>query len=50
MSHKKNKILPFAATWMNWKGIMFSEISQKKEDKYRMIPLISKLVNVTKKM
>ena len=25
---KKNKILPFAATWMDWEGIMVSEISQ----------------------
>ena len=25
---KKNKILPFATTWMDLEGIMFSEISQ----------------------
>ena len=25
---KKNKILPFAVTWMDLKGIMLSEISQ----------------------
>ena len=27
---KKNEILPFAATWMDLKGIMLSEISQRK--------------------
>ena len=27
---KKNKIMPFAATWMDLEGIMLSEISQKK--------------------
>ena len=28
LGHKKNKILPFTATWMNLEGIMPSEISQ----------------------
>ena len=27
---KKNEILPFATTWMEPKGIMLSEISQRK--------------------
>ena len=27
---KRNEILPFATTWMELKGIMLSEISQKK--------------------
>ena len=27
---KKNKILPFAATWMDLENIMLSEISQRK--------------------
>ena len=35
---KKNKILPFATTWMDLEVIMLSEISQK--DKYCMISLI----------
>ena len=37
---KKNEILPFATTWMNLDGIMFSEISQTEKDKYCMISLI----------
>ena len=28
---KRNKILPFAKTWMDLKGIMLSEIRQKKK-------------------
>ena len=36
---KKNKILPFAATWMDLEGIMLSEISQTEKDKYCMISL-----------
>ena len=27
---RKNEILPFAATWMDLKGVMPSEISQRK--------------------
>ena len=34
LSHKKNEILPFVATWMDLEGIMLSEISQTKKDKY----------------
>ena len=30
---KKNKILPFATTWMDLEGIMLSEISQTEKDK-----------------
>ena len=37
---KKNKILPFAATWMDLEGIMLSEISQTGKDTYWMISLI----------
>ena len=37
---KKNKILPFTATWVNLKIIILSEISQKEKDKEwkRQIP------------
>ena len=37
---KKNKILPFAATWMDLENIMLSEISQTEKDKYCMISFI----------
>ena len=37
---KKNKILPFLATWMDLENIMFNEISQAEKDKYCMISLI----------
>ena len=50
---KKNKILPFAATWLDLKDIMLSEISQTEKDKCSMILLpveskkYNKLVTVT---
>ena len=34
---KKNKIIPFVATWMQLEIIMVSEASQKEKDKYHMI-------------
>ena len=37
---KKNKIMPFAATWMQLKIIILSEIDQKEKNKYHMISLI----------
>ena len=37
---KKNKIMPFAATWMDPEFITLSEVSQKGNDKYHMISLI----------
>ena len=39
LAMKKNEILLFATTWMDLKGIMLSEISQKEKDKYHMISL-----------
>ena len=38
---KKNKITPFAATWMELETLILSEVSQKEKDKYHMISLIS---------
>ena len=34
---KKNKIMPFAAKWMQLEIIILSEVSQKEKNKYRMI-------------
>ena len=41
LSHKKNKILPFATTWTHPGGIMLSEISQTEIGKYYMLSLIN---------
>ena len=38
---KKKEMVPFAATWM--KGIMLSEISQTKKDKYCTMSFIGRL-------
>ena len=37
---KKNKIMPFAATWLQLVIIIQSEVSQKEKDKYHMISFI----------
>ena len=37
---KKKEILPFAVTWMDLEGIMFSEISQAEKGKQHMISFI----------
>ena len=37
---KKNKIMPFAATWMQLKIIILSNVSQREKDKYHMVSLI----------
>ena len=38
---KKNKIMPFAATWMELETFILSEVSQKEKGKYHMISLTS---------
>ena len=40
LSHKKNEIMSFAATWIQLQIITLSEVSQKDKDKYHMISLI----------
>ena len=37
---KRNKITPFASTWMQLEIIILSKLSQKEKDRYYMIPLI----------
>ena len=37
----KNKIMPFAGTWMDLEIIILSEVSQKEKDKYHMISLLA---------
>ena len=39
ISHKKEQIMPFAATWMQLGIIILSEVSQKEKDKYHMMSL-----------
>ena len=39
-SHKKNEIMPFAATWMDLEIIILSKVSQTEKDKYHMVSLI----------
>ena len=37
---RQNKIMSFAATWMQLEIIILSEVSQKENDKYHMISFI----------
>ena len=41
LSHKKDDIMPFVATWMEPENLILSEMSQKDKDKYHMISLIT---------
>ena len=44
-SIKKKEILPFLTTWMDFEGIMLSEICKTVKDKYLMILLICGIEN-----
>ena len=35
LSHEKNEMMPFAATWMELETLIVSEVSQKEKDKYQ---------------
>ena len=37
---KRNKIMPFAAVWMDLEIVILSKLSQTEKDKYHMITLI----------
>ena len=41
---KNNKIMPFAATWMELETLILSEVSQKEKDKYHDITYIWTLI------
>ena len=36
---KKNKIMPFATTWMDLETVILNEVSQTQKDKYHKISL-----------
>ena len=40
-ARKKNKIMLFAATWMEPETLMLSEVSQREKDKYHMMSLVN---------
>ena len=40
---KNNKIMPFAATWMNLEIIILSEVCQTEKDKYHMLSLMTQM-------
>ena len=45
LGHKKDKILPFAATWIQI--IILSEVSHKEKDQYHVISLTCGILNMT---
>ena len=38
---KGNKLMPFAATWMELETLILSEVRQKEKDEYHMISFIT---------
>ena len=43
LSHQKNEIMSFAASWMDLEGIMLSEVSHTEKDKYHKLSLICEI-------
>ena len=43
LSHKKNKIIPFTAMWMDLEIVKVGEVSQTQKGKYHMIFLICRI-------
>ena len=43
LSHKKNKLMPFAGTWVDLEIIILSEVSQTEINKYHIILLICEI-------
>ena len=43
---KKNENLPFAITWNDLEGIIFTEVSQTEKDKYHRISLIYGILKI----
>ena len=43
LSHKKSKMMPFVATWLDFETVILSEICWTEKDKYHMTSLIFRI-------
>ena len=48
--HKKNELMPFAATWMDLEIVILCEVIQTDNDKYHDIAYLWNLKNVQKNL